>query len=145
MFFNLAGKYACHARKAAVGGAMIVAAFVSCMDAGSATTRGGRDARASVSSGQTFSGIASFYGTETGSLTATGKRYNPEGLTAAHRTLPFGTRLKVTDEKTGRSVVVTVNDRGPYIAGRVLDLSVGAARAIGLTERGITRIKAEVL
>ena len=63
-------------------------------------------------------------------------------MTAAHRTLPFGTRLKVTHG--GRSVVVTVNDRGPFIKGRVLDLSKGAARAVGLTSRGVGHVVAEV-
>src|SRR5215475_4277133 len=90
-----------------------------------------------------FSGIASFYWE--GTHVATGARYNPDGLTAAHRTLPFGTRLKVTDLVSARSVVVTINDRGPFIAGRILDLSRGAAVALGMTERGVTRIKASVL
>jgi rare lipoprotein A len=66
-------------------------------------------------------------------------------MTAAHRTLPFGTKLRVTEPRSGRSVVVTVNDRGPFIRGRVLDLSVGAARALGLTARGVGHIVAEVM
>jgi rare lipoprotein A len=103
-----------------------------------------RDANASVqTSGRSFSGMASYYGTETGSRTATGARYNPNGMTAAHRSLPFGTKLKVTHG--GRSVVVTINDRGPFIRGRVLDLSTGAARAVGLTSRGVGHVTAEVL
>lgn len=101
-----------------------------------------RDANASVGSGRSFSGMASYYGNESGSRTASGQRFNQNALTAAHRTLPFGTRLKVTHG--GRSVVVTVNDRGPFIRGRVLDLSTGAARAIGLTGRGVGRVVAEV-
>jgi rare lipoprotein A len=64
-------------------------------------------------------------------------------MTAAHRTLPFGTKLKVTHGE--RSVVVTINDRGPFIRGRVLDLSTGAARAIGLTSAGVGRVVAEVM
>ena len=79
---------------------------------------------------------------ESGSRTASGQRFNQNAMTAAHRTLPFGTRLKVTHG--GRSVVVTVNDRGPFIRGRVLDLSKGAAHAIGLTGRGVGRVVAEV-
>ncbi len=75
--------------------------------------------------------MASFYGNESGSQTASGQRFNQNAMTAAHRTLPFGTKLRVTHG--GRSVVVTINDRGPFIRGRVLDLSTGAARAIGLT------------
>src|SRR3954452_17437728 len=90
-----------------------------------------RDANASIGGGHTFSGVASFYGNESGSKTASGARFNQSAMTAAHRSLPFGTRLRVTHG--GQSVVVTINDRGPFIRGRVLDLSTGAARAIGLT------------
>jgi rare lipoprotein A len=90
-----------------------------------------------------FSGMASYYWE--GSQVASGGRYNPDGMTAAHRTLPFGTRLQVTDLISKRSVVVTVNDRGPFIAGRVLDLSRGAATALGMTNRGVTPIKATVM
>ena len=75
--------------------------------------------------------MASFYGNESGSKTASGQRFNENAMTAAHRSLPFGTKLRVTHQ--GRSVVVTINDRGPFIKGRVLDLSTGAARAVGLT------------
>lgn len=99
-----------------------------------------RDANASI--GRSFSGKASYYGNESGSRTASGQRFNQEAMTAAHRTLPFGTRLKVTH--AGRSVVVTINDRGPFIKGRVLDLSKGAARAVGLTGRGVGHVVAEV-
>jgi rare lipoprotein A len=98
---------------------------------------------ASQQSPRDFSGIASYYWE--GSRVATGARFNPDGLTAAHRTLPFGTQLRVTDMISNRSVVVTVNDRGPFVAGRVLDLSRGAARVLGMTDRGVTRIKASVM
>lgn len=101
-----------------------------------------RDANASINSGHSFSGMASYYGSESGSKTASGQRFNQNAMTAAHRTLPFGTRLRVSHN--GQSVVVTVNDRGPFIRGRVLDLSKGAARAIGLTGRGVGRVVAEV-
>lgn len=101
-----------------------------------------RNAQASMSSGHTFSGKASYYGSESGNRTASGQRFNQNAMTAAHRTLPFGTRLRVTH--AGRSVVVTINDRGPFIRGRVLDLSKGAARAIGLTGRGVGQVVAEV-
>ena len=97
----------------------------------------------SEGSGRSFSGMASFYGNESGSKTASGQRFNQEAMTAAHRTLPFGTRLRVTHG--GRSVVVTINDRGPFVRGRVLDLSTGAARAIGLTGAGVGRVVAEVM
>ncbi|WP_458758633.1 septal ring lytic transglycosylase RlpA family protein [Afipia sp. TerB] len=101
-----------------------------------------RNAQASMNSGHTFSGKASYYGNESGSRTASGQRFNQNAMTAAHRTLPFGTKLRVTH--AGRSVVVTINDRGPFIRGRVLDLSKGAARAIGLTGRGVGQVVAEV-
>ena len=93
-------------------------------------------------------GQASFYGNEPGEggpLTANGERYNPGGLTAAHKTLPFGTRVRVTSPRTGRSVVVRINDRGPYAGNRVIDLSVGAARAIGLTSSGVGTVQMEVI
>ncbi len=106
-----------------------------------------REAHAAFSpssgSGRSFSGMASFYGNESGSKTASGQRFNQSAMTAAHRSLPFGTKLRVTHGD--RSVVVTVNDRGPFVRGRVLDLSTGAARAIGLTSAGVGRVVAQVL
>ncbi len=97
----------------------------------------------SFGSGRSFSGMASFYGNESGRRTASGQRFNQEALTAAHRSLPFGTKLRVTHG--GRSVIVTINDRGPFVRGRVLDLSTGAARAIGLIGAGVGRVTAEVV
>lgn len=76
------------------------------------------------------SGIASVY---SGGRTANGEHANPHGMTAAHRSLPFGTLVQVTNERTGRSVVVRINDRGPFIRGRVIDLMPAAARAIGFS------------
>jgi rare lipoprotein A len=106
-----------------------------------------RDANAAIApssgSGHSFSGMASFYGNESGSKTASGQRFNQEAMTCAHRSLPFGTKLRVTHG--GRSIVVTVNDRGPFIRGRVLDLSTAAARAIGLTSAGVGHVTAEVI
>jgi len=93
-------------------------------------------------------GQASFYGggaNEGGSITANGERYRPGGMTAAHRTLPFGTRVRVTSPTTGKSVVVRINDRGPFIGGRAIDLSIGAARVIGLTSAGVGTVRMEVL
>ena len=95
----------------------------------------------SSGSGRSFSGMASYYGNESGNRTASGQRMNANAMTAAHRSLPFGTKLRVTHG--GRSVVVTINDRGPFIRGRVLDLSTGAARAIGLGGTGM--VVAEVM
>jgi rare lipoprotein A len=97
----------------------------------------------SSGTGRSFAGMASFYGNESGSKTASGQRFNQNAMTAAHRSLPFGTRLRVTHGD--RSVVVTINDRGPFVRGRVLDLSTGAARAIGLTGAGVGRVVAEVM
>jgi rare lipoprotein A len=82
---------------------------------------------------------ASFY--STGSRTASGERFNQYGFTAASRTLPFGTRLQVTNPATGRSVIVRINDRGPFVRGRDLDLAKGAAAAIGMIERGTAILK----
>jgi rare lipoprotein A len=87
-------------------------------------------------------GIASFYKYE--AKTASGEQFNPRELTAAHRTLPFGTRLRVTNVATGQSVTVRVNDRGPFIAGRVVDVSHSAAKELGMIDRGITKVKLEV-
>src|SRR5207237_6305039 len=103
------------------------------------------DANASIGSGsgRSFAGRASYYGNESGSRTASGQRFNQNALTAAHRSLPFGTKLRVTHR--GQSVVVTINDRGPFIKGRVLDLSTGPARAIGLTGAGVGHVTAEVV
>lgn len=91
-------------------------------------------------------GIASYYGPEFNHRrTANGERYRPGEMTAAHPTLPFGTRLRVTNLRNGRHVVVRVNDRGPYARGRVLDVSRAAARQLGFLDRGIARVKLEVL
>lgn len=83
--------------------------------------------------------VASWYGTESGNRTANGEHFDGTSLTAAHKTLPFGTRLKVTYQ--GKSVTVRVNDRGPYIKGRSLDLSHAAARKIGLTKAGVATVR----
>jgi rare lipoprotein A len=89
-------------------------------------------------------GIASYYGGKFhGKRTANGETFNKNALTAAHLTLPFGTKLKVTNLRNGRSVVVRVNDRGPHVRGRIIDLSQAAAKKIGIT--GTARVKLEVL
>jgi len=78
-------------------------------------------------------GVASVYSTESGSGTASGQKLNPQALTAAHRTLPFGSKVKVTNKHNGRSVVVTINDRGPFVRGRVIDVTPAAARVLGFS------------
>ena len=89
-------------------------------------------------------GIASFYGHRFhGRLTASGVPYDMHAMTCAHRTAPFGTRLRVTDLESGRSVVVRVTDRGPFARGRVVDLSWAAARRLDLLERGLARVRVE--
>jgi rare lipoprotein A len=88
-------------------------------------------------------GLASYY--MSGKKTANGESFNPNGLTAAHRTLPFGTRLQVTNLDTGKSVIVRINDRGPFIRGRVIDLSLGAARIVGMINSGVGKVSYSVL
>ncbi|MGA2057835.1 MAG: septal ring lytic transglycosylase RlpA family protein [Bradyrhizobium sp.] len=88
-------------------------------------------------------GVASFY-TE-GQQTASGEKFDTNDLTAAHPTLPFGTRLRVTNVATGRSVTVRVNDRGPYIPGRIVDVSHSAANALGMVESGVAKVKLDVV
>ena len=87
-------------------------------------------------------GIASVYSTESGTQTASGQKINPGALTAAHRSLPFGTKVRVTNKKNGRSVVVTVNDRGPFIRGRIIDVTPAGARALGFS--GLTQVTLRV-
>ncbi len=88
------------------------------------------------------SGIASVYSTESGSGTASGQKLDPQALTAAHRTLPFGTKVRVTNKKNGHSVVVTINDRGPFVSGRVIDVTPAGARALGFS--GLTQVTLKV-
>jgi rare lipoprotein A len=94
-------------------------------------------------SGHSFSGLASYY--SEGQHVASGGTFDPSEYTCAHPTLPFGTHLRVADPKSGRSVVVTVNDRGPFVRGRVLDVSLGAARVLGMTGRGVMHVEAHVI
>lgn len=96
--------------------------------------------------GQVFHGEASYYGPGfEGKLTANGETFNSSEMTCAHKTLPFNTMLKVTRDDTGASVVVRVNDRGPYAKGRILDLSAGAGKKIGLDKDGHAKVTIEVI
>ncbi len=90
-------------------------------------------------------GKASWYGNEGGSQTANGEKYNPNGLTAAHRTLPFGTKVRVTNLKTGKFVVVRINDRGPFTGDRMIDISAGAAAVIDIKDAGVAQVRMEIL
>jgi peptidoglycan lytic transglycosylase len=88
-------------------------------------------------------GLASFYGD--GSRTASGERFDPRDMTAAHRNLPFGTRVRVTELSSGRSVTVRINDRGPFVPGRIVDVSKGAAEQLGIVGRGVAKVKLDVV
>jgi rare lipoprotein A len=88
-------------------------------------------------------GLASFYGS--GSRTANGERFNPRDMTAAHRDLPFGTRVRVTELSSGRAVTVRINDRGPFVPGRIVDVSESAAEKLGMVGRGVTKVKLDVV
>ncbi|MBF2022509.1 MAG: septal ring lytic transglycosylase RlpA family protein [Hydrococcus sp. C42_A2020_068] len=91
-------------------------------------------------------GMASWYGPGFhGRQTANGERFNQNDLTAAHRSLPFGTKVRVTNMNNGRSVIVRINDRGPFVGGRAIDLSAAAARAIGLHRSGVGPVNLEIL
>jgi rare lipoprotein A len=91
-------------------------------------------------------GMASYYGDElAGNRTASGERFNPAQLTAAHRSLPFGSMVRVTNTSNGDSVVVRINDRGPFSHGRVIDVSHAAAREIGMHRSGTARVKLALL
>ena len=89
-------------------------------------------------------GVASYYGAElAGNRTASGERFNPEALTAAHRTLPMGTKLRVTNKSNGKSVIVRINDRGPFAKGRIIDVSRAAAQKISMIRSGTARVLLE--
>ena len=93
-----------------------------------------------------ITGHASWYGEEFADRpTASGERYDPDKLTGAHRTLPLGTKVRVTNLLNGRSVLVTINDRGPYRYRREIDLSYGAARVLGMVRRGVARVRIELV
>ncbi|MCB2087800.1 MAG: septal ring lytic transglycosylase RlpA family protein [Sphingomonadaceae bacterium] len=92
------------------------------------------------------SGIASYYGKRfAGRKTANGERFDPGQMTAAHKTLPFGSKVRVTHEATGKSVIVRINDRGPYVRGRMIDLSRAAAEQIGIVRAGHGRVTLELI
>jgi len=92
-------------------------------------------------------GEASWYSVATngGTKTASGKRFTNKGYTAAHKTLPMGTKVRVTNKRNGKAEVVTITDRGPFIRGRIIDLSIGSAERLGFAKRGVAPVKVEVL
>ncbi|MBA4100602.1 MAG: septal ring lytic transglycosylase RlpA family lipoprotein [Hyphomicrobium sp.] len=93
--------------------------------------------------GHAMDGVASYYWQD--QMTANGEKFNKRAMTAAHRTLPFGTKVRVTHARTGRAVVVRINDRGPFKKSRVIDLSEAAAEAIGMTGAGLAPVKIDVV
>ncbi len=96
--------------------------------------------------GQVLTGVASYYHDSLhGNKTASGKIYNKNQLSAAHKSLPLGTRVRVTEPGSGRSVILEVNDRGPFIKGRIIDLSRRAATELGMIKKGLAKVKVEVL
>lgn len=128
--------------KQALGAFAICATFA----ATGASAHDGLASLAGASVVKVLAGPASWYGGKFhGRLTANGERFDKFGLTAAHRTLPFGTQVRVTNERNGRSVVVRINDRGPFHGNRVIDLSRGAAEAVGMLGTGTAPVKIEVL
>jgi rare lipoprotein A len=91
-------------------------------------------------------GIASWYGPGfDGNRTANGEVYDMDGISAAHKTLPFGTVVRVVEFSTGKSIVVRINDRGPFIEGRIIDLSKGAAKELGIIDKGITKVGLRII
>lgn len=112
--------------------------------AGLALTIGIASGAAGAKDGWRISGVAAYYSKDYRGLTASGELYDPNKFTCAHRTLPFGTRVLVTDLRTRRSVVVTVNDRGPFNKGREIDLSLAAAKVLHMIDRGLMKVTAAV-
>jgi rare lipoprotein A len=103
-------------------------------------------AAAKVAPGHTENGIASYYHDRFhGRKTANGERFDQGAYTAAHKTLPLGSTVRVTRTDTGKSIVVRINDRGPFITGRIIDLSRRAARDLGMIEKGLVKVKVEVI
>ncbi|MCB4770208.1 septal ring lytic transglycosylase RlpA family protein [Ancylobacter sp. Lp-2] len=121
-----------------IAGATLTAAIIFAASGNAASANS-----ASVKRPAATSGMASYYGY--GGRTANGERHNAQALTAAHRTLPFGTKVRVTNTANGRSVVVRINDRGPFIRGRVIDVSTAAAESLGFRSRGVARVDLAVV
>jgi rare lipoprotein A len=102
--------------------------------------------RPDLAGGESAVGLASYYAREhDGRRTASGEIFDMRAMTAAHRTLPFGTRVRVTNLENGRQAVVRINDRGPFRSGRIIDVSYAAARALGLIGSGVGRVRVDVL
>ncbi len=126
--------------------AAFVALSVLVLGAGVAGDASARAVKARVKIKKRESGVASYYGPEFAfRRTASGEMFDPKEMTAAHRTLPFGTKIRVTNLANGKRVVLRVNDRGPYRKGRVIDVSHAAARKLGFSHHGTARVRIDVL
>lgn len=119
---------------------VIAAALGAC--AQSSVIANKSELRASLAAGGSYA-LASFY--SHGRRTASGEKFDPHDLTAAHRTLPFGTRIRVTNVATGKYVTVRVNDRGPFVRGRAIDVSPSAAEMLGITRQGVAKVQLDVV
>lgn len=106
-------------------------------------TAGGKPALAEQKKSFATSGMASYYGY--GGRTASGERHSAQAMTAAHRSLPFGTKVRVTNASNGRSIVLRVNDRGPFVRGRIIDVSTAAADSLGFRKRGVAKVEIAVV
>jgi rare lipoprotein A len=130
--------------------ALIVAALLTASCSGPTATRGpigmsGRTGAATATRAHEPASSPASAATANGSAVGVASYYDAAGLTAAHRTLPFGTRVRVTNTANGRSVVVRISDRGPFIRGRSIELSHSAAAAVGMTEVGLAKVRMEVI
>jgi rare lipoprotein A (peptidoglycan hydrolase) len=137
----IAAQAICHLRRLTLhmtGWRLVVGAITVLFVVGWLTPR----ATAGQAGPRSFSGLAAYY-SQSGKV-ASGGQFDPTAMTAAHPTLPFGTRVRVTDPKSGRSVIVIINDRGPYGRGRVIDVSLAAARALGMIGRGVIYVRADI-
>jgi rare lipoprotein A len=129
-------------RRAIVGAVLLLSlSLAGCAATRQTTAGGGPGADASVETGKASYYSAAFHNGQT----ASGERYSKYGMTAAHRTLPFGTRVRVTHAGTGRHVVVRITDRGPFVKGRIIDLSYAAARKLGMVREGVAEVRVEIL
>ena len=135
-------------RKVLVSSILIAAVIFSgsCFSFGKRSSRTGEVDGGTVVDGFTQVGKASWYGDkEHNRKTANGERFDKNAYTAAHKTLPFGTVVRVTNLENGRDVVVRINDRGPFIRGRIIDLSYGSAKSVDLIRMGVAKVKIEVI
>ena len=119
--------------------------FTGCATTGNAKSKKSTDLQYAVKSVE--HGKASWYSIRTnrGTRTASGARLCDKAATAAHKTLPMGTKVRVTNQANGKSEIVTINDRGPFIRGRIIDLTIGSAERLGFRQRGVAPVKVEVL